>query len=74
VKARGLGLSLPLDGFEVSLEPVDDVPLRVLGDPVESARWSLRSLTPRPGFAAAVVGDRPPFAVRERSWLPAPEP
>lgn len=68
VKATGLGLSLPLHGFEVSLEPVPEPALRVLDDPEETARWGLRALDAGPGFAAALVAERPPFSVRVRSW------
>jgi 4'-phosphopantetheinyl transferase len=73
VKATGLGLSLPLNGFEVSLEPVAEPSLRILGDPEATARWALRSLDTGPGFAAALVAERPPFTVRLRPW-PEPQP
>jgi 4'-phosphopantetheinyl transferase len=50
VKARGLGLSLELHSFEVSLAP---------GEPAAFLRgvegWSIEALEPAPGFAAAVV-------------------
>ena len=56
VKARGQGLSLPLDHFVVSLKPGE--PARLLsikGDPGELRKWSMKSLYPGPGYAAAVV-------------------
>ena len=56
VKARGEGLSLPLDEFDVSLAPGE--PAAVLGtqrDPSEASRWSLQELTPAPGFVAALA-------------------
>ena len=56
VKARGEGLSLPLDQFAVSLVPGE--PARLLsikGDPGELRKWSMESLYPGPGYAAAVV-------------------
>jgi 4'-phosphopantetheinyl transferase len=56
VKARGEGLSLPLDEFTVSLVPGE--PARLLcvkGNPDELQRWSMRNLNPGPGYAAAVV-------------------
>jgi 4'-phosphopantetheinyl transferase len=68
VKATGRGLSLPLHGFEVSLEPVPEPSLRVLGDPEETARWGLRALDAGHGFTAALVAERPPFSVRVRPW------
>jgi len=56
IKARGEGLSLPLDQFDVSLAPGE--PAAVLGtqrDPFEASRWSLQELTPAPGYAAALA-------------------
>ncbi len=55
-KARGEGLSLPLDQFDVSLAPGE--PAAVLGtqrDPSEAFRWSLQELTPAPGYVAALA-------------------
>ena len=56
IKARGEGLSLPLDQFDVSLAPGE--PAAVLGtqrDPSEASRWSLQELTPAPGYVAALA-------------------
>ncbi|MGA2604135.1 MAG: 4'-phosphopantetheinyl transferase superfamily protein [Verrucomicrobiia bacterium] len=56
IKARGEGLSLPLDQFDVSLAPGE--PAAVLGtqrDPSEAARWSLQELTLAPGYVAALA-------------------
>jgi 4'-phosphopantetheinyl transferase len=58
IKARGEGLSLPLDGFDVSLAPGEPAALLANRlDPSEVARWSLRALAPWPGFAAAVAAE-----------------
>ena len=60
IKAKGDGLSMPLDKFEVSLVPGDPVALLATrGDEKEASRWSLRELATRPGYAAAlcVQGD-----------------
>ncbi len=56
VKARGDGLSLPLDRFDVSLSP-DEPPalLRVHGDDDEAYRWSLHQLPPAHGYVAALA-------------------
>ena len=48
VKARGEGLALPLQQFDVSLSSIR-------GDPQEAYRWSLRELIPAPGYVAALV-------------------
>jgi 4'-phosphopantetheinyl transferase len=56
LKARGEGLSMPLDGFSVSLDPRQ--PAEVLdcrGGEVERSRWSLCDLPVGPGWAAALA-------------------
>lgn len=57
VKARGEGLSLPLDRFDVSLLPGEPAALlRTLDDPSEVNRWTLYGLDPTyPGYAAALA-------------------
>lgn len=62
IKARGEGLALPLDLFDVSLVPGEPAALlenRIA--PEEVSRWSLLELTPWPRFAAAI-------AVEGRGW------
>jgi 4'-phosphopantetheinyl transferase len=56
LKARGEGLLVPLDEFEVSVDP--DAPaalLHVRGDPGETDRWSLRTLYPTGQLDAALL-------------------
>jgi 4'-phosphopantetheinyl transferase len=56
IKARGEGLSFPLHDMEVSLTPGEPVRLLwVAHDPREASRWSLRALTPDPGYIAALA-------------------
>jgi 4'-phosphopantetheinyl transferase len=56
VKAVGLGLSLPLDQFDVSLSPFEPAALLRTGDDKrEAARWSLRELTTAEGYTAALA-------------------
>ncbi len=56
IKARGGGLSLPLDQFDVSLAPGElAMLLNTRGDPQEATRWSLQALTPGPGYVAALA-------------------
>ena len=56
VKAVGLGLSLPLDQFDVSLAPSEPAALLRTGDDErEATRWSLRELTPAEGYTAALA-------------------
>lgn len=62
IKARGEGLTLPLDQCDVSLAPGDpDAVLGTQGDPTEASRWFLQELTPAPGYVAAL-------AVEGRAW------
>jgi 4'-phosphopantetheinyl transferase len=56
VKARGDGLSLALDRFEVPLEAAATRAIASCpDDPSESSRWSLREILPRPGYLGALV-------------------
>jgi 4'-phosphopantetheinyl transferase len=56
LKARGEGLIMPLDTFEVSLLPGDDPALlRTSADPAETARWTLCELDVGPGYSASLA-------------------
>jgi 4'-phosphopantetheinyl transferase len=69
VKAKGLGLSLPLDQFDVSLAPGE--PARLLGvqgDSQGASRWSMRELTPSPGYAGAVVASGNSWSLACWGW------
>ena len=56
IKAKGEGLSLPLDQFDVSLAPGELAALlNTRGEPQEASRWSLQELNPGPGFVAALA-------------------
>jgi 4'-phosphopantetheinyl transferase len=56
IKARGEGLSMPLDVFDVSLRPGE--PAALLSnhkEPAEVTRWSMQALSVPKGYVAAVV-------------------
>jgi 4'-phosphopantetheinyl transferase len=56
IKARGEGLSHPLDQFDVSFAP--DAPAQLLDsrvDPAEVSRWAFEDLSPHPAYAAALT-------------------
>lgn len=56
IKARGEGLSFPLDKFDVSLVPGEPAALlRTRGDALEAERWALRDLESSTGYAAAIA-------------------
>ena len=58
IKARGEGLSHPLDQFDVSLVPGGPAQLlRTRGDPRDLRRWSLKELYPGPGYVAALAAE-----------------
>ena len=56
IKAQGLGLSLPLESFDVSLTPNEAAILRATRtDSKDAARWRLHSLEVGSGYASAVA-------------------
>lgn len=69
VKARGDGLSHPLDRFTVSLAP--GAPALLLStddDPSEASRWSLTELFPREGYRAALAVEGTTPLLRYWQW------
>lgn len=67
LKAKGTGLRLPLNQFDVTVEP--DGParlLRVCWDPAEVGHWHLDNLQIEPGYAAALAVRGSAAAVRYR--------
>ena len=60
VKAIGEGLLMPLDCFDVAIDP--DAPARILGARAEAAvaaDWSMASFRPEPGYLAAIASNIP---------------
>jgi 4'-phosphopantetheinyl transferase len=56
LKATGHGLSTALDSFVVSARPgAQNALLKVEGDPIAAAKWTLRDVPAAPGYAAAVA-------------------
>jgi 4'-phosphopantetheinyl transferase len=68
IKARGSGMGIPLDSFEVSLTPGQPEVLRS----ADSTRWSLYSIQPAPGYVGAVVGEGKGWELRLWNWMDAP--
>lgn len=69
IKARGEGLSLPLDLFDVSLRPGE--PAALLGsreDPREVARWSLQALASADDYASALIVEGHGWHLRCWEW------
>lgn len=72
VKARGEGLSYPLDKFAVSLRPGE--PAALLADevaPQETSEWSLAELHPAPDYAAALAVRSRDVKLELFDWPPA---
>jgi 4'-phosphopantetheinyl transferase len=56
IKAKGLGLSLPLDQFDVSLIPGHEATLlRTAWDEAEAERWCIKSLDVSEGYVGALA-------------------
>jgi 4'-phosphopantetheinyl transferase len=70
LKATGVGLSLPLDQFDVSLRPGE--PAKLLAtrpDPAEARRWTLFELDAGPDYkAAAAVEGGTEFRLKTWDW------
>jgi 4'-phosphopantetheinyl transferase len=64
VKARGEGLSIPLDSFSVSLTPGQPDVL----SSVDSESWTLRSFAPEPRYVGAVVGHGQNLRFSHLAW------
>ena len=70
IKARGRGLSLPLDSFDVTLDPTCEARLCRATDDADYQRWRLRGVPAPEGFVAAAIveGEKPRWAMGE--WNP----
>jgi 4'-phosphopantetheinyl transferase len=56
LKALGVGLTYPTDGFDVFIAPGEAVHLlRTQGYPHEAGRWRLEAFSPAPGYAASLA-------------------
>jgi 4'-phosphopantetheinyl transferase len=69
IKAIGMGVSYPLDGFTVSLTPdVAPALLKVDEDATEAARWNMYELDAGEGYAAALIVENPPVTLSRFQW------
>jgi len=70
IKAIGMGVSFPLDGFTVSLAPNDPPALlKVVGDDSEPGRWQMYDLKAREGYAASVIVENHPIILKQWQWI-----
>lgn len=69
IKAKGMGVSYPLDRFTVSLAPGEPPALiKVDDDEREVAQWKMYELNPGAGYAAALIATEPPVTLKRRHW------
>jgi 4'-phosphopantetheinyl transferase len=69
IKAKGKGLALPLDEFEVAIDPSRPAALlATLPDPLEASRWSLVEIPADPGFVGALCVEGNDWKLRQRRW------
>lgn len=69
IKAIGMGLSAPLDGFSVSAPPNEPPRLLSVADaPEEASRWSMAAFDPAPGFTAALVAEGGDWSLVHHRW------
>lgn len=64
VKARGLGLQIPLSSFDVSLIPGTAATLR--SD--DESRWDIEAFSPHAGYVGAVVAEGKDWSARYFEW------
>jgi len=69
VKARGQGLAMPLDKFEVSLSSVEPAALLNTDASGETFDWSLEELHPGPGYVAALAVQGHYLRLKCWQWL-----
>ncbi len=69
IKARGEGLSMPLDRFAVSLKPGDRAALlHTGGGSKETSRWKLLELFPGTGFVGALAVEGHDWQLKRWQW------
>jgi 4'-phosphopantetheinyl transferase len=68
IKARGEGLHIPLDSFEVSLGEV-----AILRKAEDRERWTLCSLEAPAGYQAALIAEGSGWRVKRYAWSGHPE-
>jgi 4'-phosphopantetheinyl transferase len=70
VKARGVGLALPLDEFEVRLDVgPGSGQLSIPADPTQAAHWSLYDLRPARDLLGSVAVSGQRLRLRCRQWI-----
>ena len=70
IKAKGLGVSYPLDRFTVSVSPNEPPALlNVYGDEYEPTCWQMYELKTGEEYAASLIVENPPVVLRQWQWI-----
>jgi len=69
IKARGEGLSHPLDSFTVSLIPGHPARILTADDPLETSRWTLMELLPGRDHIASLAVEGKVRTLRQWHWI-----
>lgn len=69
IKARGQGLSHPLDRFTVSIVPGQPVRLLMAEDPEETSRWTLMELSAGADHIASLAVEGKVRTLRQWHWI-----
>jgi 4'-phosphopantetheinyl transferase len=70
VKARGMGLSIPLNSFDVSLVRVETIVPAETGDPSCTLQWKIENVAIDSRYAAAVAAVGRDWNVLRLTWQP----
>ena len=70
IKARGMGLSIPLDSFDVSLNPGEPADLIGTGNSSDLSNWKIENLEIDSRYAAAVSAAGRDWKVTRWTWQP----
>jgi 4'-phosphopantetheinyl transferase len=69
IKAIGEGLSIPLNQFDVTLNPSDEAKIvSIKGDSNLASYWSLYPLTPAPGYVGALAVEGKNLRIKHWRW------
>ncbi|MGB7292541.1 MAG: 4'-phosphopantetheinyl transferase superfamily protein [Thermodesulfobacteriota bacterium] len=69
IKAIGEGLSIPLNQFDVTLNPSDQAKIvSIRGDSTLASNWSLYPLTPAPGYVGALAVEGKNLTIKHWIW------
>jgi 4'-phosphopantetheinyl transferase len=70
IKAKGMGLSIPLDSFDVSVSPVDPAGLiSNKNEPLEIFKWKIQEIQIEGNYASAICAEGNDWETIVMTWL-----